>query len=109
MWTGASCVQPSVGWVLTIPFYGGLVFFIPKFRVPLLLMEISPLSFILSRVVRQGSPLSPLSYVLAAETLAVNIRYNPLIPGLCLPGVPLVVSPVHQYEDDTTLISLLPA
>ena len=70
--------------------------------------NISPF-FSLSRVVRQGSPLSPLSYVLAAETLAVNIRYNPLILGLCLPGVPLVVSPVHQYEDDTTLILLLPA
>ena len=53
---------------------------------------------------RQGYPLSPLLYVLVAETLAVNIRCNPRIPGLCLPGVPLVVSPVHQYVDDTTLI-----
>ena len=53
---------------------------------------------------RQGCPLSPLLYVLVAETLAVNIRCNPRIPGLCLPGVPLVVSPVHQYADDTTLI-----
>ena len=43
-------------------------------------------------------------YVLVAETLAVNIRCNPRIPGLCLPSVPLVVSPVHQYADDTTLI-----
>ena len=34
----------------------------------------------------------------------MNIRCNPRIPGLCLPGVPLVVSPVHQYADDTTLI-----
>ena len=53
---------------------------------------------------RQGCPLSPLLYVLVAETLAVNIRCNPRIPGLCVPGVPLVVSPVHQYADDTTLI-----
>ena len=65
--------------------------------------DISPF-FSLSRGVRQGCFLSPLLYVLVAETLAVNIRCNPGIPGFCLPGVPLVVSPVHQYADDTTLI-----
>ena len=65
--------------------------------------DISPF-FSLSRGVRQGCPLSPLLYVLIAETLAGNIRCNPRIPGLCLPGVSLVVSPVHQYADDTTLI-----
>ena len=53
---------------------------------------------------RQGCPLCPLLYVLVAETLAVNIQCNPRISGLCIPGVPLVVSPVHQYADDTTLI-----
>ena len=53
---------------------------------------------------RQGCPLSPLLYVLVAETLAVNIRCNARIPGLYLPGVPLVVSPVHQYADEATLI-----
>ena len=46
VWTGVLCVQTSVGWVLSIPFCSGLVFFIPKFRVPLLLMEISTLSFL---------------------------------------------------------------
>ena len=30
MWTGALCVQPSVGWDLSIPFYGGLVFLYPS-------------------------------------------------------------------------------
>ena len=65
--------------------------------------HISPF-FSLSIGARQGCPLSPLLYVLVAETLAVNIRCNPRILGLCLPGVPLVVSPVHQYADDTTLI-----
>ena len=59
--------------------------------------------FGLSRGVRQGCPLSPLLYVLVSEVLAVNIRCNPRISGLCLPGsVPL--SPISQYADDTSLI-----
>ena len=36
--------------------------------------------------------------------LLKELKHIPGIPGLCLPGVPLVVSPVHQYADDTTLI-----
>ena len=52
---------------------------------------------------QQGSPLSPLLYVLVSKVLAVNIRCNPRISGLCLPGaVPL--SAISQYIDDTSLI-----
>lgn len=57
----------------------------------------------LSRGVRQGCPLSPLLYVLVSEVLAVNIRSNPRIPGLCLPDS-TVLSPISQYADDTSLI-----
>ena len=59
--------------------------------------------FNLSRGVRQGCPLSPLLYVLVSEVLAVNIRCNPRISGLSLPGSP-PLSPISQYADDTSLI-----
>ena len=59
--------------------------------------------FDLSRGVRQGCPLSPLLYVLVSEVLATNIRCNPSISGLRLPGCdPL--SHISQYADDTSLI-----
>ena len=58
--------------------------------------------FCLTRGVRQGCPLSPLLYVLVSEVLAVNIRCNPRISGLAIPGLsPL--SPISQYADDTSL------
>ena len=59
--------------------------------------------FTLSRGVRQGCPLSPLLYVLVSEVLAVNIRCNPRISGLSLPGSPPLL-PISQYTDDTSLI-----
>ena len=42
--------------------------------------------FVLSHGVRQGCPLSPMLYVLVSEVLAVNIRANPRITGLSIPG-----------------------
>ena len=42
--------------------------------------------------------------MLVAEVLAVNIRCNPHIPGLSLPGVSSVVSPIFQYADHITFI-----
>lgn len=60
--------------------------------------------FPLSRGVRQGCPLSPLLYVLVSEVLAVNIRANPRISGLSLPGSSSPLPCISQYADDTSLI-----
>ena len=60
--------------------------------------------FRLSRGVRQGCPLSPLLYVLYAEVLACNIRSNPAITGLFLPGSPTPLLVLSQYADDTSVI-----
>ena len=58
-------------------------------------------AFPVSRGVRQGCPLSPLLYVLVAETLACAIRKDNNIDGF-----PIPLSAVHpklsQYADDTS-------
>ena len=59
----------------------------------------SPL-FALSRGTRQGCPLSPLLYALAAEPLATSIRTNPEIEG-CRMGS--LVEKISMYADDTLL------
>ena len=48
--------------------------------------------------------MSPLLHVLVAEVLACNIRANPRIKGLCLPGQSDAISPISQYADDTSLV-----
>ena len=62
-------------------------------------------SFPLSRGVRQGCPLSPLPYVLVIEVLACNVRANPSIRGLCLPGCPSPLPCISLYADDASLVS----
>ena len=53
--------------------------------------------FSLSWGVHQGCPLSPLLYVLVAEVLACNIRANPRIIGLSLPGSSAPLPVISQY------------
>jgi hypothetical protein len=59
-------------------------------------------SFCVTRGVRQGCPLSPLLYVLMAETVACAIRADPRIDGFMLPGKWCIQ--ICQYADDTTIL-----
>ena len=52
--------------------------------------------------VRQGCPLSPLLFVLAAEMLALKLRQNQLCRGIELPSGQN--AKISQFADDTTLI-----
>ena len=54
------------------------------------------------RGVRQGCPLSPILYVLVAETLGGLVRASPLV-GLPLPGGDGRAK-ISQYADDTTVV-----
>ena len=58
--------------------------------------------FRVSRGVRQGCPLSPLSFILCVEILAQKIRENPKISGIELPYS--CEAKLSQFADDTTLI-----
>ena len=57
----------------------------------------------LKRGLRQGCPLSPLLYVLVAETLGQAIRNEDRIKGVAYPGANGETSKLVQYADDTTL------
>ncbi|MEM6737394.1 MAG: reverse transcriptase domain-containing protein [Bacteroidota bacterium] len=55
--------------------------------------------FAMQRGVRQGCPVSPMLFVLAAEILALKIRQDAEIMGLSIDNTKFVVK---QYADDTT-------
>ena len=57
----------------------------------------------LERGLRQGCPLSMPLYVLTTETMAINIRSNPLIHGVKPPKSQNEVK-LSQFADDTTLL-----
>lgn len=56
--------------------------------------------FEIQRGCRQGDPLSPYIFVICAEILAIMIRNNVNIKGICIGSTEYKIS---QYADDTTL------
>ena len=103
MLTDLSCGPLCVLWALAPLSFLGLICFTIGFRVRSMLMDICRLSLAFLVVCGRVVPPSPLLYVLVSEVLAVNIRCNPCISGLCLPGA-FPLSPNSQYADDTSLI-----
>ena len=60
-------------------------------------------SFLLSRWVRQGCPLSPYIFILCSEILAKSIRQNTKIQGIKIGNCDYTIS---QYADDTAITIL---
>ena len=60
-------------------------------------------TFTLSRSIRQGCSLSPMLYVFELEPFLRELRANPVLWGLTLPGVPMTVS-YTAYADDASVL-----
>ena len=60
-------------------------------------------SFLLSRSIRQGCPLSPLLYVLALEPFLRKLKANPVLRGISLPGA-TTSARYSAYADDVSVL-----
>ena len=59
--------------------------------------------FLMGRGVRQGCPLSPYLYIIAAEVLAISIRENQSIKGIIIGNKEFKIK---QYADDSQTMSI---